>query len=105
MAYILTAWYPYSVITIQATRHYLRFFSVEPSAPSYLRSVDALSAANDRSMEGLHLVVKSSEWFDIGTKEGREMIVRHLLAVVRWAHDELDNDADEDLNEDIYMED
>ncbi|KAK4034278.1 hypothetical protein C8A01DRAFT_39245 [Parachaetomium inaequale] len=94
-----------SVTTIQATKHYLRFFSFEPSAPSYLRRVDSLSAANDGSLEGLHLVVKSSEWFDIGTKTGREMVVRHLLALVKWAHEELEIGTDEDLDDDRYMED
>ncbi|AEO70395.1 d7e97f78-b2a0-49c4-900a-46db6049e10d [Thermothielavioides terrestris] len=70
-----------NVITIHATRHYVKFFHFQAS-PSYLQRVASLSPEDTA---GPCLSVKSSEWFDLGTKKGREMTVRHLLALVKWA--------------------
>ncbi|KAK3300396.1 uncharacterized protein B0H64DRAFT_428476 [Chaetomium fimeti] len=78
-----------SVITIHATRHYVRFFSFAPSAPGYTADIVALSP-NDNGSD-LFFLVNSTDWFDITTKGGREMIVRHILALIQWAHGEVEN--------------
>jgi len=32
-----------------------------------------------------HIVVYSSHWFDLKTPHGREMVIRHVLALPEWA--------------------
>ncbi|KAH6650723.1 hypothetical protein F5144DRAFT_637876 [Chaetomium tenue] len=82
-----------SVITIPATSHYVRFFSFEPSSPEYLTQLEHLSPTDD---SGPYLWVSSSDWFDISEKEGREMVVRHVLALVTWAHENMRKEAAEE---------
>ncbi|KAH6853783.1 hypothetical protein B0I37DRAFT_409920 [Chaetomium sp. MPI-CAGE-AT-0009] len=86
---------PTSIITIHATRHYVRFFSFETTL-SYLSQLESLSP-NDHS--NLYFSVKSTNWFDIATEEGREMTVRHLLALVQWAHKKMEDGSNEEINQ------
>lgn len=87
-----------SVITIHAARHYVKFFHFEVS-PFYLESFEELSPVAPGDTES-YLLVNTSEWFDIATKRGREMTVRHLLALVKWAQAaEADRDPEDAVME------
>lgn len=88
------------MITIHATRHFVRFFSFNLSG-SYLESFESASLSPTVDSD-LHLLVEStSDWFDITTKAGRKMIVRHLLALVRWAHAKLEDEEEEDVDQEM----
>jgi hypothetical protein len=87
----------YSVITIHATSHYVKFFHFEASTGYQNRfKSSSLGSTSDSWLR----VKSTSEWFDMCESKGREMIVRHLLALVQWAQDDTPEEE-----EDVEMED
>jgi DNA-directed RNA polymerase specialized sigma24 family protein len=97
----------YSVITIHATSHYVKFFHFEASIGYQHRFKSFWQDDDDHSDSESWLHVRStSEWFDICTSKGREMTVRHLLALVQWVRDEAPEEKEDvETEEDVEMED
>jgi hypothetical protein len=91
-----------SFITIIAVKSYVKFFHFK-IPDSFSNKFETLSPTEREKDSSSFLFVDSTlGWFNIGTRKGREEIVRHLLALVAWANHmhERDMETGDEMDDD-----
>ncbi|KAH6974755.1 hypothetical protein EDB80DRAFT_741504 [Ilyonectria destructans] len=72
-------------VTILAAGKYIKFFHMEITE-QFAQSFEDLSPAETNSDPNSFLRVNSTDWFDIGDKNGRVAVANHLLGLANWAN-------------------